>query len=173
MKKSSEQSASMFTLEMVEILRHACESPKTRRAALSDPRSLLARRGIELADDCELHLFEHAPARSGKPMRKDHQPSKPIPANAIGREDVEPPAQLPPGFQTQVNEWWGPTHGGCPFPLSPYKTKKEVTVCLVWALWVSGKEWVGDGGTGHFEYTNVSQVCVLSQQQEVEVTECR
>lgn len=173
MENNSLQSGSMFTLEMVEILRDACESSETRRAALRDPRSFLSQHGIELGDDCELHLFEHAPVRSRKPGQKDHAVPEPPPAGGTGRGDVEPLRQLPPGYQAYLDEWWGPNHGGCPFPLNPYKTKKEVNVCLVRGLWVSGNEWVEDGGHGHFEYSNVSQVCVLSHKQEVEVTECR
>lgn len=173
MKKNPLQSGSMFTPEMVEILRQGCESLKTRRATLRDPRSLLSHHGIELADDCELHLFEHAPAPNRKPRHKDRNVSEPILADHITPGgDLEPPRQLPPGYQSRLDELWGPNHGGCPFPLYPHKTKKKVDVCLVWAIWVSGKEWVDDGGYGHFEYSNVSQVCVLSQQQEVEVTEC-
>jgi hypothetical protein len=109
--------------------------------------------------------------RSRKPGQKDHEVPGPPPAGGTGRGDVEP--QLPPWRQAPLDEWWGPNHGGCPFPLNPYKTTKEVPVCLVWGLWVSGKEWVDDGGHGHFEYSNVSEVCVLSRMQEVEVTECR
>jgi hypothetical protein len=173
MKKDSLQSGSMLTLKMVEILRDACESSETRRAALRDPRSFLSQHGLELGDDCELYLFEHAPVPNRKPGQKDHEVPGPPPAGGRGRGDVEPLSELPPGYQTYLDDRWGPNHGGCPFPLNPYKTKKEVNVCLVWGLWVSGKEWVEDGRLGHFEYSNVSQVCVLSQTQVVEVTECR
>jgi hypothetical protein len=169
MKTSSLQSGSILTLEMVEILRHACESPKTRRAALRDPRSLLSRNGIELADGCDLHLFEHAPRRGTKPTLRDHKISEPIPR----RGDVEPPSQLPPGYQARLDELWGPTHGGCPFPLQPYKVKKKVTTCLIKGVWSSGKEWVGDGNSGHFEPANVTEFCALELVTEVDVTECR
>lgn len=178
MKRSSLQSGSMFTQEMVEILGKACESPKTRTEALGDPRSVLSRHGIELADDCELYLFERAPASSRKPPQKYPTFSAPIIARKADRVDAdrgdgEPLQQLPPGWQTIFNESWGPSHGGCPFPLNPYKTKKKVSDCLIWAFWVSGKEWVQDGGYGHFEYSNVSRLCLVSYEQEIEVTECR
>ena len=49
---------------------------------------------------------------------------------------------------------------------------KKVSECLIYGVWVSGKDWVQDVGPyGHWQYNTIS-FCILSHDVEVEVTEC-
>jgi hypothetical protein len=150
----------------IDLLRRACASGKTRAAALRDPKAVLARNGIQLGDDADVHLYVQTPVgRSDGANRPQGGEREAHFGQVLDLEGI------PLGLQS----WWASTHEGCPFGTYPYKTKKKKTVCDVWGLAVSGKEWVpvAEGSPyGHWEYTNVQSVCMLSHEVEVEVTEC-
>ena len=157
--------AAMLSSRAAEVLRHACASAKTRRQVLRDPKAFLAKRGVRLADGVELHLYE-ATARRGGGVARPQAGTVEAHFGRLGTIEG-----IPPGLES----WWASTHEGCPFGTYPYKTKKKKSVCDVWGLAVSGQEWVpvAEGSPyGHWEYSNVQSVCLLSHDIEVQVTEC-
>src|SRR5205823_1076807 len=99
---------------------------------MRDPLKLLHGRGVELPEGVELHVY--IPARRRRRGGDDRPQDGPLEAH-FG--DI-PIAPLPPA----VERWWESTHEGCPYPTYPYRTKKVVEVCDMWALAVSGLEWV-------------------------------
>jgi len=128
-----------------------------------NPRAFLARRGIELADDVELRIYERKGRVSGEEVAE--------PLHTKELVEYARALDVPLGLQS----WWQGSHQGCPFGTVPFTTTKKVTVCELWGLAAEGREWVQDvPGTafGHWVYTNVHGVCLASHEVEVEVTEC-
>ena len=165
MKSSPPETTITLTPQAIDALRRACKSKKTRAAAVRDPRAVLARNGINLSSEVELQLYEHKGGSAGTPRHAGHDVADPL-------LDVNVTLQaVPAGLDAS----WRSTHHGCPFPTVPYTTKKKVTVCDVWSVWAGPREWVLDGpGSpfGHWSYPNAQSVCVLSHEEEVDVTEC-
>jgi hypothetical protein len=156
---SSQRGSAILTSEAIEILRRACKNSKTRSAVVRDPRAFLARNGIELADDVELRIYQ----------RKGRDRGEEVAEPMLGKE------LLLYTVSSGLDEWWEATHQGCPFGTVPYTTKKKVTVCDLWAMAATGREWVQDvPGTafGHWVLTGVHSFCLVSHEKEVEVTEC-
>jgi hypothetical protein len=169
MKPESSQGSAILTPQAIEILRRACKSSKTRPAALRNPRALLARHGIELPTDVELRLYERSGGSSHRPRHGEPEVAEPLLDKSI--EQYLEVRQIPPA----LDAWWRNTHQGCPFGTVPYTTKKKVTVCDLWGVAAGPREWTQDvPGTpfGHWEFPNAQSVCLLSHEQEVEVTEC-
>jgi len=169
MKTESSHGSAILTPEAIEILRRACKNSKTRPAALRNPRVLLARHGIELPNDVELRIYE---LKGGSGDRSRH--GGPEVAEPLLERDLAQYAEIrevPPG----LDAWWRSTHQGCPLGTVPYTTKKKVTVCDLWGVAAGPREWFQDvPGTpfGHWEYPNSQEVCLLSHEELVEVTEC-
>jgi hypothetical protein len=72
-------------------------------------------------------------------------------------------------------EWWRATHMGCPFGTTPYKTEKKVTICDMWGLAASGKQWIPESEGSkyrHWEYQDVQSLCLLSHEVTTDVVEC-
>lgn len=184
MQETSPPSETLFTPNMIEVLRDAYKSPKTRHTALNDPRHLLSEHGIVLAAEGEFHIYERVPVRSGlwqrwaswwrAVVRNEKSPSY---RNLVSAPLFDRVQQQYETLQPAPEGWdrlWRDTHGGCPYPTIPYKTKKKVSVCDAYGVWVSGKDWVQDvSGTpfGHWQYNTVS-FCLFAHEEEVEVTEC-
>jgi hypothetical protein len=169
MSSSERNVEPVFSAEAVEILRRAYANPQTRDRTLSEPKEVLARHGIALADDVELRLYERTSAHRGGAHPTHDDANEPMVETKLVR--AEGIAQVPLG----LDAWWRATHMGCPFGTWPHKTKKKVTECHLWGVAASGKEWVPDiegSPYGHWEYTNVHTVCILSSEVEVEVIEC-
>jgi hypothetical protein len=163
------RTASLLSSRAVEVLRQACANVRTRRIAIRDPKALLAKRGVPLADGVELHLYEGSAGLGRKRGGGVARPNDGTVEAHFGRlGTIE---GIPPGLES----WWESTHEGCPLFTYPYKTKKKKSVCDLWGLAVSGHEWVpvAEGSPyGHWEYGNVQSVCLLSHDIDVEVTEC-
>jgi hypothetical protein len=160
---SSHVKTEILTSEAIEILRRACKNSKTRTAVVRDPSAFLARQGIDLADDVELRVYQRKAKKSGKGA------AEPM----LTKELIDFTKGL--AVATGIDERWRATHDGCPFPTIPYTTRKKVTVCDLWALAASGREWVQDvPGTafGHWVLTGIHSYCLLSHDEWLEVTEC-
>ena len=162
MKATRSETITTLTPQAIEVLQRACQSKKGRSAALSDPRALLARHGFTIPDAYELRLYEYVKTKSD--IARDDVADRLIDVNLMLQK-------VPEAFDAS----WRASHGGCPFPTVPYKTKRKVRVCDVWSIFAGPKEWVQDvPGTpfGHFTYPNAVEVCVRWHEVEVEVTEC-
>jgi len=159
--------ATILTPQAVEVLRRACKNSKTRSSTMRDPRALLEKNGIKLADDVEVRIYQR---ETGSKKKHD----APDMTDAMLARDFNGPVAN--RIITQAfDAWWRANHGGCPFPTSPYTTTKRVLVCDVWGIAAGSKEWVQDvPGTafGHWQYTDVHSVCFLSHWEEKTVTEC-
>src|SRR5215217_6705778 len=164
MKKATNNTSSILTSEAIDLLSRTCQNPNTRATVIQDPKGFLAKNGIEIDESVELRLYEHVPT-----PRRDTESNEQIFETQFRRFAMT--EELPPG----IVEIWPGSHMGCPFPTYPYKTTKKETVCDVWVIAASGREWIPDSeGSpyGHFEYTNFHEVCIVSHEVEVEVIEC-
>jgi len=169
MKTESSDGSEILTPQAIEILRNACKNRKTRPAAVRNPRALLARHGIELPNDVEIRVYERKGGSGDGPSHGGLEVAEPLLDRDIAQYGELRP--IPPG----LDAWWRSTHQGCPYGTVPYTTKKKVWVCDLWGVVAGPREWVQDvPGTpyGHWEYPNAQSVCLLSHEEEVEVTEC-
>jgi hypothetical protein len=154
----------MLTPEAIKVLRRACKDKKTRRAAVRDPRGLLIHHGIELGADVDLRLYERKHAGDGV----KHTAEPVFERNLPQFGDLR---QIPPGLDT----WWRSTHGGCPYGTVPYTTTTKASHCDIWGVALGPPNWVQDvPGTefGHWDHPNSQSVCLLSHEEDVEMTEC-
>jgi hypothetical protein len=56
-------------------------------------------------------------------------------------------------------------------PSAVIPNAKKKTICDIWGPRRQQQEWIADP-YGHWEYTNVQAVCILSDEVEIEVSEC-
>jgi hypothetical protein len=169
MNTESTQRSEILTPEAIAILRRACKKSKTRSAAVRNPRALLARHGIELPNDVELRIYQLKGSSGDKPRRSGPEVAEPLLDGDLTLYGQI--RDVPPG----LDAWWRSTHQGCPLGTVPYTTKKKVTVCDMWGVAAGPREWVQDVPDtpfGHWTYPNSQEICLLSHEEEVEVTEC-